>query len=418
MAFTHFDVPLSKVQGKLGRPRGATTLRDHVLYIRSDALASHQARARALLADGDLHGYKAHKDTSRAVIFAGRYSRSSRKAEDPIEHSRLVFCESDGFSSGAEVEIERDRVKAYPYVAAAYISLSGRGVHVVVALDEAPTGEGKALNVDHHRAWHAATKALGLGENNDPSVKNVNRLAYAAHDPGAYLAGTIEPLKWNYELDRAALAQIPVPPEYNDWFGWLPTLRALGFNIQEVDSWSRQGEKYKEGEVERRWEDLPNDTHADARRKLRGHAVNLAKGKGPSAKPKGSMMDVVEPGAGVYFNPDDQGLWSALFHQGLDLRRNLRMESIEIKHSAEDEAWYEKFAAGYMPQDGWIPLSDYVIDRILTYIAKNYRRAGSDNKPLRFSDKDFTRACRSLVADRGVDPVREWMDELPKWDRV
>ena len=280
--------PLSKVKGMTGHPHGRTTLKEHVAFIRGPQLAQHQATARRHLESGQRDRYDAHKDTGPAVVFAGYYPGGRRRQVDPIEHSRLVFCETDKLASVEEASAERDRLARLPFVAAAYVSLSGLGVHVVVALDDAPAGEdGKALNFDHRRAWEVATEALGLdAETNDASVKNVNRITYASHDPDAYLASEITPLRWNLLLDKAAMSEIPPPDDYNDWLGWLGTFKALGFTPDEVDAWSRQGERYEEGEIEGRWDGLPDDNPADARRKLRGYVANQRRGVGPRARVK------------------------------------------------------------------------------------------------------------------------------------
>ena len=255
------------------------SLEEHVEYIRSDALKEHQRKARRLRESGDKDGYKAVKDTGNAVIFAGTY-KGRRKVKDTITTSSLVFCESDGFKTRKAAKAERERVKDYPFVVAAYLSLSGRGVHVVVALDEPPLGSGEPQNKQHKDAWNAVVKALEIFPDVlDPSVKNINRMAYASHDPNAYLADDVKPLAWARKRNREALKATPPPTEYNDWLGWLPTLKALGFSVEQADAWSQQGASYQAGEVEQRWDGLPDDDKADARNKLWGHAVNVIKGK-------------------------------------------------------------------------------------------------------------------------------------------
>ncbi len=273
---SHQTARISQVIGKDGPSIGHTTLEDHIAYIRSDALKEHQREARELRNGGDENGYRTLKDTSPAVIFAGTYKNRRRKL-DPITPSSLVFCESDGFETRKEAKAERERVKGYPFVAAAYVSLSGHGVHVVVALDEPPLDSDNS-DIQHRDAWRAATIALNLDpERNDKSAKNINRMAYASRDAAAYLADEVQPLAWAAERNRSALDAITPPDDYNGWLGWLATLKAVGFTEAEVDAWSRRGASYQDGEVEERWEGLPTDEVADARNKLWGHAVNLTK---------------------------------------------------------------------------------------------------------------------------------------------
>ncbi len=274
---SHQTARISQVIGKDGPSIGHTTLEDHIAYIRSDALKEHQREARELRNGGDEDGYKALKDTSPAVIFAGTYESRRRKI-DPITTSGLVFCESDGFETIKEARAERERVKEYTFVAAAYVSLSGHGVHVVVALDEPPPGSGSTQNLQNQDAWRVATVALKIDpERIDPSVKNINRLSFACHDANAYIADKVTPLAWARPRNRRSLDAITPPDDYNSWLGWLGTLKSVGFTLADVDAWSRQGASYQDGEVEERWEGLPTDEVADARNKLWGFAVNLTK---------------------------------------------------------------------------------------------------------------------------------------------
>ncbi len=274
---SHQTARISQVIGKDGPSIGRTTLEDHIEYICSDSLKEHQREARELRSSGDEDGYKALKDTSPAVIFAGTYESRRRKI-DPITTSGLVFCESDGFETIKEARAERERVKEYTFVAAAYVSLSGHGVHVVVALDEPPLGSGSTQNLQNQDAWRVATVALKIDpERIDPSVKNINRLSFACHDANAYIADKVTPLAWARPRNRRSLDAITPPDDYNSWLGWLGTLKSVGFTLADVDAWSRQGASYQDGEVEERWEGLPTDEVADARNKLWGFAVNLTK---------------------------------------------------------------------------------------------------------------------------------------------
>ena len=269
---------ISEVASKTGHPDKSRTLAEHIAYIRSDELKDYTLRMRKLRAS-DKDAYDEAKGGELGVVYAGTYE-GRRLITEPITTSSLVFCESDGFETIKEARAERERVSDYSCVAAAYVSLSGHGVHVVVALDEPPLGSGRARNLQHRDAWDAAVKALDLSpERNDEQVKDITRLAFACHDANAYIADKVKPLAWARRRNLRALKAIAPPANYNKWLGWLPTLKALGFSVEDVDAWSQRGEGYQAGEVESRWDGLPDDDKADARRKLWGHAVNVSKGK-------------------------------------------------------------------------------------------------------------------------------------------
>ena len=65
-----------------------------------------------------------------------------------------------------------------------------------------------------------------------------------------------------------ALAKICPPAEYNEWLGWLCTLKSLDFTIGDVEAWSSQGDNYHPGEVAQRWDTLQTDSWDKAHRRL------------------------------------------------------------------------------------------------------------------------------------------------------
>ena len=78
--------------------------------------------------------------------------------------------------------------------------------------------------------------------------------------------------------DPAALDFIhPSSLNYHEWLSVITACKQAGLTWQQADSWSRQGSKYKEGEVESRWDGLNLDVSW-------GAVVNLAKLNG--YKPK------------------------------------------------------------------------------------------------------------------------------------
>ena len=84
--------------------------------------------------------------------------------------------------------------------------------------------------------------------------------------------------KWTGTADPAALDFIhPSSLNYNEWLSVITACKQAGLTSQQADAWSRQGSKYKEGEVETRWDGLSLDVSW-------GAVVNLAKLNG--YKPK------------------------------------------------------------------------------------------------------------------------------------
>ena len=146
---------------------------------------------------------------------------------------------------------------------------------------------------DYKRNWEAIAAGLPSSARaaSGRASKNLNRLRFLPHDPGLWVATYIEPLAGarpgapqvvleaypssnDAAACRDALAWVETPDDYNEWLGWLPTLKALGFTLEEVEEWSKHGQKYREGEVALRWSTLPDDERGAARDKLLGFAHN------------------------------------------------------------------------------------------------------------------------------------------------
>ena len=146
---------------------------------------------------------------------------------------------------------------------------------------------------DYIRHWEAIARELPPSARAASSSvsKNLNRLRLISHDPDLWVAEYVEPLAGALSVEpqtarpdyspsgesaeyRDALEWVDPPDDYNDWFGWLPTLKALGFALEEVEEWSKRGQKYRDGEVALRWDTLPEDDPNAARDKLLGFAHN------------------------------------------------------------------------------------------------------------------------------------------------
>ena len=143
--------------------------------------------------------YKEIKRAGLCVTFAGHFPTARRKTQvgKNFTPSGLVFCEME--AGGAE---HRDALAAKPFVAAAYVSVGGSGVHVVNAVDPIPK-----TAAQYEDAWRAVCTALGVDADAavklDKGAKDVTRWAFAAYDPDAYLAdGALQPYRWQDGMDR------------------------------------------------------------------------------------------------------------------------------------------------------------------------------------------------------------------------
>ena len=118
------------------------------------------------------------------------------------------------------------------------------------------------------------------------------------------------------------------------------------------------------------------------------------------------------------FDTDPEGLRAALRHLQLDIRMNTRNEGIEIARSdwksKEADEWYQVF--GFKPPaDGFVKLADGLADRLLTYMAREFKKPSGGK--LLYSERDFRMSVSSIAATRRVNPVEVWLRALPPWDK-
>ena len=277
------------------------TLGDVVRSIRaSSALEQKTVRLRALLAEGGRKGpYAKAKLEMPAIVPAMRAPKGTELKGLPIRHHNGLYgFDIDEMRENLDLPAVRQSLIDAPGAVMVGTSCAGDALYAIfagtVAKDEA----------DYKRHWDAIAAGLPTAARvaSGRASKNSNRIRFLAHDDAVWLAeGPVTPLAGARSLeappalaappapqdddhapDADALAVFLPPDDYNPWLGWLATLKARWFSVSEVVAWSAQGAKYQPGEVEQRWNTLPEDDPEDARRKLWGHAYNLG-WPGPAA---------------------------------------------------------------------------------------------------------------------------------------
>ncbi len=264
--------------------RGITASLSSVIQrVRSGAFGLKRKTLRArTLATKNKTAYRKFKGRQLpAFTPAGVFSRRNRKGL--VSHSGLLVLDYDDI----ETHLERSKALAtgVSHTAAAFISPSGNGIKVLVAVEPKPTDA-----VSHTTAWREAAAYYDelLSGAADSSGKDLPRLTLLAHDPSAYLAEAVTPLSWeaasrsahsgaqpsrngaaivprnragangkNSPTDDAALADAlrHVPPD--DYETWLLVGMAIhhdGGNVSQWEEWSRSApSKYEMGACERKW---------------------------------------------------------------------------------------------------------------------------------------------------------------------
>ena len=420
-------------------PLGAIVERIRVsptLKTRTDAL-------RVKLTAGDKVGYKTDKDRLPAIIPAARPPAGTAvKGLPAANHNGLYGFDID--EGDFSTDEARQTLISAPGCVLVASSAGGTGLWAVYAGPQANTAEG------YKRLWAAINALLpgGLTANSGKQSKNLNRLRFVAHDPKAWLASSpVEPLRVVVQQDAAsaplappptsphdehsvdldALLLVPPPPDYNDWVGWVTTLKGAGFSEAEVDAWSAASNKYKKGEVAQRWAGLPHDSEQEARNKLRGHAYNLGWRRAPAPLGEahrpilGDSIGAPQPSESPpSWEPGNldlgwtgeriqvpsksaSGLLQAITSLGLGLRYNIRGVQTELRAKGE-----------------WTPLNDRVFHRVREVLKERFMTVNREGErfPLVYGPDALKGSIEALLYDREVDPFLEWLEGLPLWDRT
>lgn len=202
----------------------------------------------------------------------------SRKKANLVKPSGLLVVDIDDFESLVKAETARDMLGRDPYVLAAFVSVSGRGVKLLVNIGAV------ADDAEFKEAWRAFAIYLKeqYGLEADFSGTDIGRLAFASFDQGAVVnLGPIlpftarvggqnldprpspdqhgPPLEWDIAVVRSALAFISASGNRAEWLRIACAIKnALGEPGYPVFiQWSETcPEKFDAVEARKLWDSL------------------------------------------------------------------------------------------------------------------------------------------------------------------
>jgi hypothetical protein len=237
------------------------------------------AAIREALAAGDTAKAETLKTQLEGFTVSGVFAPTRAKI-NLKEPTGCIILDVDHLASTAEAEAARDTLGDDPHVLAAFVSPSGRGVKAVVYVGTCPDdGEAKS-------AWRALAEYLATTYSiqTDPSGKDVCRLCFVSHDPGAIIrTGAVRPFTARAEAPkpaapkvqtvctskpsttpddaviRSAVAVLDAGCSRADWLAVACSIKnALGDSgFQIFDSWSATApEKYDAGETRKLWDTI------------------------------------------------------------------------------------------------------------------------------------------------------------------
>jgi len=202
--------------------------------------------AQRLLSAGNKPAFDEIKKSLPGVCFQGVSSEGRREIDT---FSGLVICEYDNVD---DVSYWLSVIRDNPYVRAAFVSMSGRGLKVIGIASEIPTLE------TYHLAWYAFSTYFEEIGDVDKAGARVNQMNVLSYADRFYENVNASPFDWNdvdeadfqkafpklkSEVENIAIGSLPV--EYRDaiaemeWKpnGWGKTQLPCMFTEHEFDGW-------------------------------------------------------------------------------------------------------------------------------------------------------------------------------------
>ena len=222
---------------------------------------------RDCLKDNGKDVYNKKKKLLNAVTLSGNFKGRT----ELVEYSGLIQGDIDSVENP---ELLRDELSLDPHVRASFLSPSGQGVKLAIAVPPDP---------ELHREYFSFAQEYFLqkyGVIIDTSCKDINRLLFVSYDED--IKGNEEcvplempeitepffdstkvlddPTKTDYEKAEAAL-QNTSPEDYENWFKVGCSIKGLlgesGFALW--DSWSSQSSKYDATEMRYKWNSISQE---------------------------------------------------------------------------------------------------------------------------------------------------------------
>lgn len=168
------EITFSTVKNARATATHVITLADAVGAITGPLHAATVARIREHVAAGRKEEASKLKSTLPAFMFSGVFAR--RRGDALQHHSGLLVLDFDG--CGIE---QKAALAADPHAVLVFVSPSGNGLKVVVSVEADPAKHGASF--DAARGYFRERFNLDA----DPSGRDLARLCFASHDPGAIL---------------------------------------------------------------------------------------------------------------------------------------------------------------------------------------------------------------------------------------
>ena len=133
----------------------------------------------------------------------------------------------------------------------------------------------------------------------------------------------------------------------------------------------------------------------------------------PTADESELLDEEAKARAGAFYERDEEGLGNALLALGVDVRRNVRGGTVEIRATEADRAAMLGLQPG---PGGWAQFTGGAQHKMRMMLARSLK--GRDGKSYWIGGESWRHRLAALIQpiDRQVDPVQAWLKSLPPWD--
>ncbi len=159
-------------------PLSTKTVYDVLKFVKNGQWKNKVEEIRACIADGDGKQAVDLKKKLTSITFSGTFGK--RAGDSLVKHSSILCVDLDHLNQN--VISVKSKLIDDPHVISVFISPSGTGLKVLVAID--------VTNADQHFACYYATESYfkKYSDTFDESCKDVCRLCFGSYDPDCYIA--------------------------------------------------------------------------------------------------------------------------------------------------------------------------------------------------------------------------------------
>jgi len=223
--------------------------------------------------------YRAYKEQHLpAFTPSGTFPQYKRKAQYLAKHSGLIVIDIDDLTDEQRTEL-LVALSQRSDIILCFISPSNKGIKLILVVTPIPKNACEHKYVYRKCLEHISPFTEEYDFKIDTGGSDCSRLCFLAHHPQAIWNPNPEVITWDYqvylheqearrvELEKSigntnttieVLDYIDPDTDYHTWLRVGLACYNASLPFSTWDNWSRQGEKYKQSEMQKKWESFGN----------------------------------------------------------------------------------------------------------------------------------------------------------------